>query len=684
MSQNQLNFEQASQRADQLRSLINDYRYHYHVLDQSIMSEAAADSLKHELSQLEEQFPELITSDSPTQKVAGVALDKFEKVVHQKPMISLADVFSQQEIEAWLERNKKLLPVDVKMDFFTDIKMDGLACSIIYQDGVLVQAITRGDSRVGEDVTQNVRTIVNLPLRLREVAGYEHFLRGRTEIRGEIVIFKQDFEQLNRQQRAKGEPEFANPRNLAAGTIRQLDSQLVASRPLKFIGYDLIRNDPAEVPTNQYAYQVLRELGVACNQTTEVSSDINDVEKFLRKWETKRQKLPFGTDGAVIKINDRAIFDQLGMVGKSPRGAVAYKYPAEQTTTIVKDIQIRLGRTGAATPVAIFEPVNLAGTTVRHASLHNADEIARKDIRLGDTVVIYKAGDIIPQVETVLLALRPKGSQVFDFEQALREQFPGQEFIRPVGEAVYRLKDGANLTSNLEIIKLSLEHYASKDALDIDGLGSANASLLVDSGLIHDLADIYSLDKTDLLNLERFAEKSADNLLAAIDRARKPELARFIYGLGIRHVGIKTACDLVANFPSLEQILELKYEKLIEINGIGEVVTQSIIDWMRSERNQRLIQKLLDNNVEPYYQNQAMGGKLSGQKIVITGTLENISRDQMAEKIRQAGGEFQSAITRDTTLLLVGANVGASKRQKAEKYGVKIISQVDFEQLLNS
>lgn len=684
MSRNQLNLAQARNRVAQLRELINDYRYHYHVLDQSIMSEAAADSLKHELTQLEEQFPELITPDSPTQKVAGVALDKFEKVIHQKPMISLADVFSRSEIEAWLERIKRLLPTDAKLEFFTDIKMDGLACSVIYQDGVLTQAVTRGDSRVGEDVTQNVRTIVNLPLRLREAAGYEHFLHGRTEIRGEIVIFKDDFEQLNQQQRAKGEPEFANPRNLAAGTIRQLDAQLVASRPLKFIGYDLIRDDPTEVSTNQQAYQILRQLGVACNQLAEVSDNLRDVEKFLQKWQQKRQELPFGTDGAVIKINNRALFDQLGSVGKTPRGAIAFKYPAEQATTIVKDIQIRLGRTGAATPVAIFEPVNLAGTTVRHASLHNADEIARKDIRIGDTVVIYKAGDIIPQVETVLTILRPASSRAFDFEQALREQFPDQEFERPAGEAVYRLKTSGHLAENLEMVKLAVEHYASKDALDIDGLGEANAALLVNNGLVGSVADIYTLDKTDLLNLERFAEKSADNLLAAIERARKPELARFVYGLGIRHVGAKTARDLVTAFPSLDQILALKYDELVAVNGIGEVVAQSVIDWLNNSHNRQLIERLLDNGVEPYYQQANAGGKLAGQKVVITGTLDHISRDQMAERIRQAGGEFQSAITKDTTLLLAGSNVGVSKRQKANKYGVKIVSQDEFEQLLKS
>lgn len=682
MNPRQLNFDQARLRVEKLRQLIDDYRYYYHVLDESIMSEAAADSLKHELSQLEAQFPELITPDSPTQKVAGVALDKFTKVEHKVPMISLADVFSEDEVIAWRDRALKLLP-DLQTEFFADIKMDGLACALIYQDGVLVQAVTRGDSRVGEDVTQNARTIANLPLKLRETEAYRQFLQGRTEVRGEIVIFKDDFLALNKKQVELGLSEFANPRNLAAGTMRQLDAELVASRPLRFIGYDVLRDDPNEIMTNAQAYDIMRALGFVCGRASEVHDNIADLMKFIQKWEQKRHTLPFNTDGAVIKFNNRADFAKLGVVGKTPRGAVAYKYPAEQVTTIVQDIQIRLGRTGAATPVAIFEPVNLAGTTIRHASLHNADEIARKDVRIGDTVVIYKAGDIIPQVEEVLLTLRPEKSQAFDFERALKEQFPDSEFERPAGEAVYRLKNSANSAHNLELVKLALEHYASKDALNIDGLGAANANLLVDNGLVADLADIYVLDKTDLINLERFAEKSADNLIAAINQARKPELYRLLFGLGIRHVGVKTARDLADKFQSLERIAELDYDQLVAVDGVGEVVAESITTWFKNPLNQKLLAKLREYGLDPFYQKNTSTGKLAGKKIVITGTLEGISRDQMAERIRQAGGEFQTAITKDTNYLLVGANVGASKRQKAAKYGVEIITQADFEQFLS-
>ena len=356
---------------------------------------------------------------------------------------------------------------------------------------------------------------------------------------------------------------------------------------------------------------------------------------------------------------------------------MAFKYPAEQTTTIVRDIQIRLGRTGAATPVAIFEPVSLAGTTVQHASLHNADEIARKDVRIGDTVVIYKAGDIIPQVEEVLLLLRPADSQAFDFEQALTEQFPGAVFERPEGEAVYRLKQTDDFIHNQQMLKLALEHYASKEALDIDGLGEANASLLVESGLVHDLADIYHLDREDLLELERFAEKSADNLLEAIAQARRPDLARFIFGLGIRHVGSKTARDLADKFASIEAIRQLDFDQLRNVAGIGEVVAESVVNWFKAPQNQHLLEKLALAGVEPVHHAKT-DGQLSGQKFVITGTLNSMSRDQTAAKIEALGGEFQKTITKDTTYLVTGGKVGSAKLAKARQFNTQVLTEMEF------
>lgn len=662
---------QAEKRIADLRAVINDYRYHYHVLDESIMSEAAADSLKHELSLLEEQFPELITSDSPTQRVAGRALDKFEKVAHCAPMISLQDVFNRDEVEAWARRIEKLLP-NAKYDFFCDIKMDGLACSLIYQDGQLVQAVTRGDGQIGEDVTMNVRTIENVPLMLRASKKYPQFLKRRTEIRGEIIMTKSEFQAINQRSKAAGKPEFANPRNLAAGTIRQLDPKLVAERPLSFRGYDLLRDDASEIPTNREAYEILTSVGIQRNPMATVCGSVDVVMEFVDKWGEKRRKLDFNTDGLVIKVNNRQQFASLGTVGKTPRGAVAFKYAAEEATTIVKDIVISIGRTGAATPVAVFDPVSVAGTTVQHASLHNADEIARLDIRRGDTVIIFKAGDIIPQVQSVIKDLRPKHSKAFNFEAELERQYPELEFVRPPGEVVYRVKD---TTSEL-ILKRGLAHFVSRGALDIDTLGEKNVEALVDSGLAHDLADIYSLKQEQLMDLDRFAEISAEKLIAAIKAKKRPPLEKFVYGLGIRHVGAQTAIDLVNHFGSLDGLKMATIDDLREVDGVGEVVAESVIAWFSDEDNLALLDKFLKLGVKPSYEKKA--GKLAGQNFVVTGTLISMSRDAAADRIRALGGTFQTAVGKDTDVLVAGDNVGASKLKKAEKYRTKILNEKQF------
>lgn len=668
---------EAAARVAKLREIIDDYRYHYHVLDESTMSEAAADSLKHELSQLEEQFPELITPDSPTQRVAGAVLEGFQKVTHLVPMISLQDVFSRAEVAAWIKRAEKLAG-DVTFDYFCDVKMDGLACALIYQDGLLVQAVTRGDSRVGEDVTANVRTIQNVPLRLRRTEGYEFLCAGRTEIRGEIIISKDGFAALNEQQLAAGKPAFANPRNLAAGTIRQLDPRLVASRPLEFHGYDLLRLDaPQMVPTHQYAYDAMHALGITRNKIARTFPSLDNVMEYVDTWDKKRAKLRYNTDGIVIKINDRGVYEALGTVGKTPRGAVAYKYAAEEATTVVKDIVISIGRTGAATPVAVFDPVHVAGTTVQHASLHNADEIARLDARRGDTVIIFKAGDIIPQVQRVLTELRPADSKTFDYPAELARQYPELEFERPEGEVVYRVK-GAD--SDL-ILKRSLEHFASKGALDIDTLGEKNVVALVDAGLVHDLADIYHVTKDELLELDRFAEISAQKLVSAIADKKQPPLERFVYGLGIRHVGIQTAIDLVKRFASLDALVHATIDELQSVDGVGVVVAESVAAWFADEDNLALLEKFAAAGVAPYY--EASSGKLAGMSFVVTGTLETMSRDEAADRIRTLGGTFQSSVGKDTTYLVAGGKVGSSKLKKAEAYGTKVIDEAGFVTLLD-
>lgn len=670
-----MNPHQLEKRASELRELIAKYSYEYNVLDNSSASDAVYDSLFAELKRIESEHPEFITSDSPTQRVGSELLGGFKKVKHNSRMLSLNDVFDRSDVEAWVKRIDKLLP-GVKHEFFADIKMDGLACALIYQDGLFVQAITRGDSYIGEDVTENVRTIRNVPLRLRKVPGFERFLIGRTEVRGEIVMLKRDFEKLNETRRVSGEPVFANPRNLAAGTIRQLDPKLVAERPLHFRAYDLVRDDPVEVPNHMYAYEVMTALGITRNQQASAFDNLEGVMGFVDEWDKKRDDLPFNTDGLVIKINDRAQYAKLGIVGKQPRGAVAYKYAPEQATTILKDIVISIGRTGAATPVAVFNPTIVAGTTVQHASLHNSDEIERLDVRIGDTVVIFKAGDIIPQVQKVVMELRPKNSKKFDFEKALVDQYPELKFERPAGEAVYRVK-GA--TSDI-LLKKALEHFASKGALDIDTLGEKNVAALVDAGLVGDLADIYTIKKEDLLRIERFAEISASKMISAIADKKKPPLERFVYGLGIRHAGVQTAIDLVNHFGSLEVLKEASIEELQSVEGVGKVVAESIIAWFADPDNESLLNKFDKLGVKPVFEKKS--GKLVGKSFVITGTLSGISRDEAADRIRALGGTFQTAVGRDTNYLVVGEKTGDSKLKKARQYGTVILNEKQLMEMI--
>ena len=646
-------------RYDELKSVLAQYAYEYYVLDQTTVNDAVYDGLMAELKAIEAKYPEIITPDSPTQRVGGKPLDKFKKLSHSEPMISLNDVFDKQDIQAWLKRTDKLIPGS-QHEFFCDIKMDGLGVALVYQDGIFLQAITRGDGQIGEDVSVNVLTIKNVPYKLRTTNLTKDFVKGRTEIRGEIVMYKKDFEALNNKRESEGLPLFANPRNLAAGTIRQLDPKLVADRPLMFRAYDILRQIPSEVPTNGYAYKIINELGIAANHESRVLFSLEEVIDYINEWEQKRHNLPFNTDGLVVKLNDRNLYKELGSVGKNPRGAIAFKYPAEEATTVVKDIVISIGRTGAATPVAVFDPVAVAGTTVQHASLHNADEIARKDIRIGDTVVIYKAGDIIPQVDRVIVELRPKSAKTFLYTVELNRQFPELEFERPEGEVVYRVKGATGPI----MLKRSLEHFASKGALDIDWLGEKNISALVDANLLKDMADIFTLTKDQLIKLDRFAELSAQNLVDAIELKKSPQLARFLFGLGIRHVGIQTAIDIANTFKRLDTIGTASYEDLRGVNGVGEIVAESIILWFDDEENKILLTKFKSLGVWPE-DVKIVGGPLTGKSFVITGSLTSMGRDIAAEKIRALGGVFQTSVAKGTTYLVMGQKAGASKAEKA-------------------
>jgi len=663
----------AVERAAKLRELINDYRYNYHVLNKSIMSEAAADSLKHELSQIEAEHPDLITPDSPTQRVAGEPLPGFKKIQHSGRMLSLNDVFDETELRAWVTRTAKLAGSE-KFDFFADLKMDGLACALVYQDGALSQGVTRGDGYVGEDVTANIRTIESIPLRLRQAKGSEAFLKGRTEIRGEIVMYKDQFAKLNEEREKQGLPKFANPRNLAAGTIRQLDPKLVAGRPLEFHAYDMLRENPDETPTNDFIYKTIRELGLITNPQAKKLDSIDEVLEFTKTWEDKRKQLPFNTDGLVIKINDRKLQARLGVVGKAPRGAVAFKYPAEQATTKVKDIFVSIGRTGAATPVAMLEPVVVAGSTVQMATLHNEGEIQRKDIRIGDTVIVQKAGDVIPEVVEPLVKLRDGSERKFVMPTHCPDCNTKLAKAKET-EAVWRCPNEHCPSRAWKRV----EHFASKAALDIDGLGEKNVIALIDAGLIRDPADLYILKKEDVLKLDRFAEISAGKLVKAIADKKHPSLPRFIYGLGIRHAGVQTAIDLASRFHSLDNLSKATIDELSGVEGVGEVVAEAIVEWFEQPSNRELLQKFEKYGVQPE-KAEAVHGPLSDKNFVVTGSLDSMSREEAAGRIRALGGTFQSSVGKDTDYLVVGANVGESKLKKARDLGTK---QIDEEELLN-
>lgn len=671
----------AKERIEKLRELINDYRHHYHVLDESTMSEAVADSLKHELSELESQFPELITADSPTQRIAGGIAKGFTKIKHSKRMLSLNDVFDKSEIEAWVKRIQKLQP-EVKFKFFSDIKLDGLACALVYKDGVLEKAITRGDGFVGEDVTSNVKTIQSVPLKLK--SGEE----GIVEVRGEIVLFKADFDKLNAKLEAAGEKVYANPRNLAAGTIRQLDSSLVAKRPLQFFAYDLMEGEYAEGKnTHLGVYKRLTELGFRTSAIWKVFEDIDSLEENIANWETKRKELKFNSDGFVIKIDDRRAYQSLGIVGKAPRGAVAFKYPAEQSTTKLKDIFISIGRTGAATPVAILEPVNLDGSTVSMATLHNAREIERKDIRVGDTVIVEKAGDIIPAVVEPLIELRTGEEVKYKFPDDCPEC--STKLIKlKLEDAVWRCPNNSCPAR----ISRKIQHFAARGAMDIEGMGEKNIEALLNARLITDQADIFKLKQAELEELERFAELSAKNLVEAIAEKKEPELAKFIFALGIRQVGAQTAIDLANNFGSLEKLSEANLENLTEIDGVGEVVAESILAWFGDQENQEMLLKFKEFGVQPKEVKLNSGdgigsiaGKLSGKSFVITGSLSlsGMSREEAADKIRALGGVFQSSVGKGTTYLIAGGKVGESKLKKAEKFGTEVIDEKELLDLIN-
>lgn len=662
----------AKKRAEELRDVIADYRYRYHVLDDPTVTDEVYDSLTRELRKIEEEYPELITADSPTQRVGGKALAKFKSIGHQKPMLSLNDIFDAEELEAWEKRMHKLTG-KTSLEYYAELKMDGLAMALQYEDGVFKRAITRGDGKVGEDVTHTVKTIQTVPLRLRKSSKVPAEVYDFFEIRGEVIIPRKEFERINKEREKQGLPLFANPRNAGAGTIRQLDPAVAAKRKLQFIAY-AIEMDLPGLKTHADEHEMARELGFRLEPNDEIKSSLKEIEAYIKKWEKAREKLPYQTDGLVITINDNAEFEKLGVAGKAPRGAVAYKYPAETATTILEDIRVSIGRTGAVTPYAVLKPVNVAGSTVRRATLHNEDEIKRKDLRIGDTVIIQKAGDIIPEVIEPIKKLRSGNEKIWKMPKEVN----GVEVIRPEGEAVARLKD----LSTGEIRWQQLIHFVSKAAFDIDGLGEKILAQLMEEGLIETSVDIFRLQKDDLVGLERFAETSAQNLIDSIKEHSKVGLGRFIYALGIRHVGAKTATNIAQHYHSIEKFMTAQPEDLKNIEGIGEVVAESLAGWLKEDSNHKLVKDLLSAGVVVVDEKAKATGKFSGTTWVFTGTLEDFARDEAGAKVKSLGGEVTNSVSKNTSYVVVGEDPG-SKYEKAQKLGVKILSEKEFDKLIS-
>jgi DNA ligase (NAD+) len=661
-------------RIDKLISQLNEFSYEYYVLDNPSVEDAIYDGLMNELKKLESENPDLIRKDSPTMRVGGEVSKGFNKVEHSQRMLSINDVFDESEVKAWADRMVKLSEKD-NLEFFVDVKMDGLACSLIYIDGQYKQAVTRGDGTIGEDVTANVKTISSVPLTLRSAKGLEDFLIGKTEIRGEIVLYKEEFEKLNKQRQTEGLPTYANPRNLAAGTIRQLDPKLVAGRPLVFRAYDILVEPSLRVMTNQLAYETIKKLGLIVNPPSfgksYVASTTEEVMKAVTLWADKRNSLDFNTDGLVIKLNDRQLYSKLGVVGKAPRAAIAYKYPAEQSTTKLRDIFISIGRTGAATPVAILSPVVLAGTTVQMATLHNESEIKRKDIRIGDTVIVRKAGDIIPEVVEPMIKLRDGHEVKFKMPKNCPEC--NTALVKADNDAVWRCPNNMCPAR----VQNQILHFASKTAMDIDGMGEKNIKALLDADLISDAADLYSLKYDDVVKLDRFADLSARKLIESVADKKQPSLSKFVYGLGIRHVGVQTANDLVTHFHSLNNLMNANEDELLKVEGIGEIVAESIVTWFSDPINLNLLTKFKNLGLKPN-EVKLKNQSLSGKYFVISGTLNEYSREEAADHIRSMGGVFQSGVGKDTTYLVIGENPGKSKIDKAKKLGIEVIDELAF------
>lgn len=666
------------ERLEALKKAIETYRYEYHVLDKASISPTALDSLKQELVQIETEYPELVTPDSPSQRVAGKPLPEFKKVQHKVAQWSFNDAFSPEDMIEFDARVKRFLKAELPASsasalastgaptYTVEHKIDGLKIVIEYEKGMLVRAATRGDGTVGEDVTENVKTIESVPLRLTRSVDII--------VEGEVWMGKKQLASLNKARKAKGEEPFANPRNLAAGSIRQLDPRIAAERKLQVFIYDIAQIGGAtKIPATQHEeLALLAKLGFKVNPHFKHCKKMDEVIAYWKTWQEKMPREDYLADGVVVKVDERAYQEVLGYTGKAPRWGIAFKFPAEQVTTVILDIVLQVGRTGVVTPVAHLRPVSVAGSTVSRATLHNEDEIKRLDVRIGDTVILQKAGDVIPDIVSVVKELRPKSAKAYEFPKHVPACGGDGSIERIPGQAAWRCVS----TDSFDQQKRKFYYFVSKKCFDIDGLGPKVIDVLLEEGLITNFDDIFTLKRGDVLALPRFAETSADNLLEAIEKAREVTLSRLLTSLSIPQVGEETAFDLAKHFGTIEKLMKAKYEELEAIYGVGEVVARSVVEWFGDDEHVKLIQRLL-KVVKVKKEMVAMNPKITGKSFVFTGTLTSISRDDAQAIVRKNGGDVSSSVSMKTSYVVAGDSAG-SKLDKARELGVSVITEEEF------
>ncbi len=677
----ELTREQAQKRLAELRRLIEHHNYLYYVLDQPEISDAEYDALMRELLQLEEQFPDLRTPDSPSMRVGAPPLESFATHTHRQPMLSLGNAFGAEELREFDQRIKRFLgmPLDQRIEYVAELKIDGLAISLTYVDGVFVTGATRGDGFQGEDVTQNLRTIHAIPLRLRQPSAVSASLFEEpavpipsfVEVRGEVYLTHDEFRRINEEREQTGEPTFANPRNAAAGSVRQLDPRITARRRLSLFAYGIGAIEGASFDTHWQILQTLKAWGFPVNPHARICSGIEEVIAFCEGWTARRGELNYDVDGVVVKVNSLLMQQDLGYVQRSPRWAVAYKFPAQQARTRILEVRWQVGRTGALTPVAIMEPVEVGGVTVSRATLHNEDEIARKGVMVGDVVMIQRAGDVIPEVVSVVEEERDGDEQPIVRPQTCPEC--GAPVEKPAGEAVARC---VNLACPAQIVE-RIRHFTSRNAMNIEGFGDKWVQRLFEEGIIRDPADLYYLKKENLLPLERMGEKLAENLLNSVERSKQVPLSRFIYALGIRQVGERAAQLLAEYLGSLDALMNATEEQLLQIPEVGPATAREIVEFFRREENRRVIQKMLDAGVTPIAERQKRSDAFAGLTFVFTGALQRFTREEAEALVRELGGKASGSVSRQTSYVVVGASPG-SKYQKALQLGVPVLTEEEF------